>query len=64
MVVIYKGMYTNDCENTLRIEAIEGINNESLNRLRCMCTSELHKFYNFTLFLYKDILSAILGVQI
>ena len=29
--VIYKVMYTGHCENTLRIEAIESINNESLD---------------------------------
>ena len=31
VVVIYKAMYTEHCENTLRIEAIECINNESLD---------------------------------
>ena len=51
-------MYTVNCENTLRIEAIECINNESLDLLWCMCTSRLHKLYNFTLLLLKDILRA------
>ena len=31
VVVIYKVMYTEHCKNTLRIEAIECINNESLD---------------------------------
>ena len=31
VVGIYKVMYTVHCENTLRIEAIECINNESLD---------------------------------
>ena len=31
VVVIYKVMYTEHCENTSRIEAIECINNESLD---------------------------------
>ena len=31
VVGIYKVMYTEHCENTLRIEAIECINNESLD---------------------------------
>ena len=31
VVVIYKVMYTEHCENTLRIEAIDCINNESLD---------------------------------
>ena len=31
MVGIYKVMYMVHCENTLRIEAIECINNESLD---------------------------------
>ena len=31
MVAIYKDMYTVHCENTLRIETIECINNESLD---------------------------------
>ena len=48
LLVIYKVMYTELCENTLRIEAFECINNESLDWLCCMCTSRLHKFYNFT----------------
>ena len=46
------------CESTLRIEAIECINNESLNWLWCMCTSRLHKLYDFTYLLLKDIKSA------
>ena len=31
VVVIYKVMHTEHCKNTLRIEAIESINNESLD---------------------------------
>ena len=31
VVVFYSVMYTEHCENTLRIEAIECINNESLD---------------------------------
>ena len=31
VVVIYNVMYTEQCKNTLRIEAIECINNESLD---------------------------------
>ena len=31
VVVIYKVMYTEHCENTLRIDAIDCINNESLD---------------------------------
>ena len=47
-VVIYKVVYTVHCKHTLRIEAIECINNESLDSLWCMCTSRLHKLFNFT----------------
>ena len=53
-------MYMVHCENTLRIEAIECINNESLDCLWCTCTSRLHKLYHFTYLLLKDILSAFL----
>ena len=31
VVVIYKVMYTEHCKNALRIEAIDCINNESLD---------------------------------
>ena len=31
VVVIYKVMYTEQCKTTLRIEAIECVNNESLD---------------------------------
>ena len=48
VVGIYKVINTVHCENTLRIEAIECFNNESLDWLWCMCTSWLHKLYNFT----------------
>ena len=53
-------MCTEHCEYTLRIEAIECINNESLDWLGCMCTSGLYKFYNLTKWPLKDILSAFL----
>ena len=50
VMVIYKVMYTEHCENTLRIEVIQCINNyyESLDYLWCMCTCRLHIFFNFT----------------
>ena len=51
-------MSTKHCENTLRIETIQCIDNESLDWLGCMCTSGLYKFYNLTKWLLKDILSA------
>ena len=58
MVGIYKVMYTVHCENPLRIEAIKCINNESLDWLWCIFTSNLHKLYNFYIITFKDILSA------
>ena len=45
VVGIYKVMYTVHFANTLRIETIECINNESLGRLWCMYTSRLHKLF-------------------
>ena len=39
-----KVMYTKHCENTLRIEDIECINNKSHDLHRCLCTSRLHNF--------------------
>ena len=44
MVAIYKVICTEHCEYSLRIEAIECINNESLDWLGNMCTSGLYKF--------------------
>ena len=60
---IYKVMYTVHCENTLRIEAIECINNESLDWLWCMCIRRLH-LYNFYIITFKGYFKCILGVQI
>ena len=57
-------MYTVHCEKSLRIEAIDCINNESLDWLRCMCTSRLHKLYNFYIITFKRYFKCILGVQI
>ena len=56
-------MYTVHGENTLRIEAIECINKESLDWLWCMCTSRLHKLYNLHNY-FKRYFKCILGVQI
>ena len=57
-------MYRVHCEKTLRIEAIECINNESLDWLWCMCTSRLHKLNNFYIITLKRYFNCILGFQI
>ena len=54
-------MCTKHCEYTLRIEAIQCIDNESLDWLRCMCTSGLYKFYNLTKWLFKRYLKRLFG---
>ena len=64
VVEIYKVMYTVHCEKTLRIEAIECINIESLDWLWCMCTSRMHKLYNFYMITFDRYFKCILGVQI
>ena len=63
VVVMYKVMQTEHCENTLRIKASECINNESLDRRWCMCTSRLHKSI-FSNNYCKDILSVFWGIHI
>ena len=47
-MAIYNVICTKHCEYTFRIEAIQCIDNESLDWLGCMCTSWLYKFYNLT----------------
>ena len=61
---IYKVMYTVHCENTLRIEAIECIKNESLDWLWCTCTSRLLKIIYLYIITFKKYFKCILGVQI
>ena len=57
-------MYMVQCENTLRIEAIECINNESLDWLWCMCASRLQKIVKLYIITFKRYFKCILGVQI
>ena len=57
-------MYMVQCENDLRIEAIECINNESLDWLWCMCASRLQKIVKLYIITFKRYFKCILGVQI